>query len=93
MQNSLPNLFSNPRSQDMLFGLIAQQMAQLPVEKRDALSKVEVVIIKKSRGLSLSIGESDDPQIAQDISTYLGGWAEMLAKNFQAIGLKVKIYE
>lgn len=93
MQNSLPNLFGSPGSQDMLFGLIAQQMAQLPEEKRLALGKVEVVIIKKPRGLNLSIGESGDPEIAQDISRYLETWTVTLARFFQATGLKVKLYE
>ena len=61
MFDKMFQMLGSPQAQEAMFRLIAEQMAQAPPEKRAAMSQVEVAIVRKPRGLTLSIGESDDP--------------------------------
>ena len=86
-------MFGTPQARDMMFKMMAQQMAQAPPEIRDALSRVSVAIVKRPRGFELKIGESDNGQVEEMIQGSLVNWSDMLTQGFQAMGYKVKLYE
>ena len=93
MVNKMLDMFGSPQAQEALFRLMAGQMAQASPEKRAALAKVEVNIIRKGQQLTLTITESDDPQIAQIISNSISSWSSLLSKAFQAMGFRIKLYQ
>jgi len=85
--------FASPQAREMMFRLMAQQMAQAPPEVREAISRVEVEIVKRERGFELRIGPSDNEQVEGMIRESLANWSEMLARGFQAMGYQVSVYE
>lgn len=86
-------MFSSPKATEMMFNIMAQQAAQTPPEIRDALSRVQVTIIKKKRGFGITIGESDNEQVTAMIESSIGGWCDLLLRGFQTVGYDVHIYE
>jgi hypothetical protein len=77
----------------MVFRMIAQQVAQAPPERREALSRVVVALEKTERGMRLEVGRSDDDLIEETIKQALEGWTDMLAHGFQSMGFSVEIVE
>ena len=93
MLDQLQNMMANPQAREMVFKMIAQQVAQAPPERRDALSRVTVTLEKTERGLHLDIGRSDDPQVEEIINGALANWTDMLSRGFQSMGFHVEIIE
>jgi hypothetical protein len=84
---------NSPKSREMLFQMMSQQMGQAPPEVREAISRVEVIIKRTERGFELRIGESDNAKVEAMLKESTDNWIEMLSRGFQAVGYKVKIYE
>ena len=82
-----------PQSQEMLFRMMSQQMAQFPPDVREAISKVEVIIKKSERGFELNIGQSDHSEVEGIVRQSVSGWINLLSRGFQAVGYRVKVYE
>jgi hypothetical protein len=77
----------------MVFKMIAQQVAQVPPERREALSRVTVTLEKTGRGMHLEVGHSDDLQVEEVIRGAIENWTDMLSRGFQSMGFKVEIVE
>ena len=93
MFDQLQKMMDNPQARDMLFSMIAQQVAQAPPERREAMARVTVTLEKTPRGMHVSVGRSDDPQVETTIRDTVENWADFLARGFQSIGFKVEIVE
>jgi len=77
----------------MVFRMIAQQVAQAPPERREALSRIKVTLEKTERGMHLEVGHSDDEQVEKVIKEAIENWADMLSRGFQSMGFSVEIVE
>jgi len=84
---------NSPKSREMLFQMMSQQMGQAPPETKEAISKVEVIIKKTERGFELRIAGSDNAQVESMVKDSVSSWVDLLSRGFQAVGYKVKIYE
>jgi hypothetical protein len=84
---------NSPKSREMLFQMMSQQMGQAPPEIKEAISKVEVIIKKTERGFELRIASSDNAQVESMVKESVNSWIDLLSRGFQAVGYKVKIYE
>jgi len=84
---------NSPKSREMLFQMMSQQMGQAPPEVREAISRVDVIIKRTERGFELRIGESDNAKVEAMLKESTDNWIEMLSRGFQAVGYRVKIYE
>ena len=93
MLDQLQNMMATPQAREMVFKMIAQQVAQAPPERREALSRVAVTLEKTERGLHLDIGSSDNPQVEEIINGALVNWTDMLSRGFQSMGFQVEIIE
>jgi hypothetical protein len=93
MLDQLQQMISTPQARDMVFRMIAQQVAQAPPERREALSRVTVTLEKTDRGLHLDVSHSDNPEIEEIIRNAVEGWTDMVARGFQSMGFKVEIVE
>ena len=93
MLDQMQQMMDDPKAREMMFKMIAQQVAKAPPERREALSRVTVSLEKAARGLHLDVGRSDDPDIETIIQQALDGWTEMVARGFQAMGFQVEILE
>ena len=93
MLDQLQKMMENPQAREMVFKMIAQQVAQAPPETREALSRVTVTLEKLERGLNLEVGHSDDEQVESIIRNAIEGWSDMVARGFQSMGFKVEIVE
>jgi len=93
MLDQFQQMFESPQARDMVFKMIAQQVAQAPSERREALSKVTVILERTNRGLHLDVSPSNDADIEGVIKNAIDGWTEMVAKGFQSMGFQVEIIE
>jgi hypothetical protein len=93
MLDQLQQMMATPQAREMVFRMIAQQVAQAPPERREALSRVVVALEKTERGMRLEVGRSDDDLIEETIKQALEGWTDMLAHGFQSMGFSVEIVE
>jgi len=93
MFDQLQQMMATPQAREMVFRMIAQQVAQAPPERREALSRVVVTLERTERGMRLEVGRSDDDQIEETIKQALEGWTDMLAHGFQSMGFSVETYE
>ena len=84
---------NSPKSREMMFQMMSQQMGQAPPEIKEAISKVEVIIKKTERGFELRIAGSDNAQVESMVKESVNSWIDLLSRGFQAVGYKVKIYE
>ncbi len=84
---------NSPKSREMMFQMMSQQMGQAPPEIKEAISKVEVIIKKTERGFELRIAGSDNAQVESMVKESINSWIDLLSRGFQAVGYKVKIYE
>jgi len=93
MLDQLQKMMETPQAREMVFKMIAQQVAQAPPERREALSRVTVTLEKTQRGLHLEVGHSDDEQVEAVIRNAIENWTDMVARGFQSMGFKVEIVE
>jgi hypothetical protein len=93
MFDQIQQMMANPQALDMVFKMMAQQVAQAPPERREALSRVTVTLERMGRGMRLEVGHSDDEQIEAVIRNTLEYWSEFLSRGFQAMGFRVEIVE
>ncbi len=84
---------NSPKSREMMFQMMSQQMGQAPPEIKEAVSRVEVIIKKTERGFELRIAGSDNAQVESMVKESINSWIDLLSRGFQAVGYKVKIYE
>ena len=93
MLEQLQKMIATPEAREMVFKMIAQQVAQAPPERREALSRVKVTLEKTDRGMHLEVGYADDRQIEEIIKQALENWTDMLSRGFQSMGFRVEIVE
>jgi len=93
MFGQLQKMMATPQAREMVFKMIAQQVAQAPPERREALSRVTVTMEKIGRGLHLEVGHSDDEQVEKIIREAIDNWTEMVSRGFQSMGFQVEIVE
>jgi hypothetical protein len=93
MLDQLQRMMATPQAREMVFRMIAQQVAQAPHERREALRRVRVTLERTQRGMHLEVGHSDDPEVEKLIKESLENWADMLARGFQSLGFSVEIVE
>jgi hypothetical protein len=93
MFDQMQQMMSTPQAREMVFKMIAQQVAQAPPERREALSRVTVSLERTERGMRLDVGHSDDPQVEEVVRGAIENWTDMLSRGFQSMGFKVEIVE
>ncbi len=93
MFDQLQNMMATPQAREMVFKMIAQQVAQAPPERREALSRVTVTLERTKRGLHLDVSRSDDEQVEEVVSGAIENWTEMMSRGFQSMGFRVEIVE
>jgi len=93
MLDQLQQMMATPQARDMVFKMIAQQVAQAPPERREALSRVTVTLEKKERGMNLDVSHSDDQQVEEVVRDAIENWTDMLSRGFQSMGFQVEIIE
>jgi len=93
MFDQLQKMMETPQAREMVFKMIAQQVAQAPPERREALSRVRVTMERTGRGLHLEVGHSDDEQVEAVIRDAIDTWTEMVSRGFQSMGFQVEIVE
>ena len=93
MLDQLQQMMATPQAREMVFKMIAQQVAQAPPERREALSRVTVTLEKTNRGMHLAVSHSDDQQIEEVIKEAIENWSDMLSRGFQSMGFQVEIIE
>ena len=93
MFDQLQKMMETPQAREMVFKMIAQQVAQAPPERREALSRVTVTLEKTERGMQLEVSRSDDQQVEEIIGGAIANWTDMLSRGFQSMGFKVEIVE
>ncbi len=93
MLDQLQQMMATPQAREMVFKMIAQQVAQAPPERREALSRVTVTLEKTNRGMHLAVSHSDDQQVEEVIKEAIENWSDMLSRGFQSMGFQVEIIE
>ena len=93
MFDQMQQMMATPQAREMVFKMIAQQVAQSPPERREALSRVTVTLERTERGMRLDVGHSDDPEVEKEIRGAIENWTDMLSRGFQSMGFKVEIVE
>jgi hypothetical protein len=93
MFDQMQQMMSTPQAREMVFKMIAQQVAQAPPERREALSRVKVTLEMTERGMHLEVSRSDDQQVEEVIRGAIENWTDMLSRGFQSMGFKVEIVE
>ena len=93
MLDQLQNMMATPQAREMVFNMIAREVAKAPPERREALSRVTVTLEKTERGMHLEVSRSDDPQVEETIRGAIENWTEMLSRGFQSMGFKVEIVD
>ncbi|MDD5082200.1 MAG: hypothetical protein PHU08_02380 [Dehalococcoidales bacterium] len=93
MFDQLQKMVVNPQALDMVFKMMAQQVAQAPPERREALSRVIVTLERTERGMNLGVSHSDDEQVEEVVRNAVEHWTEFLSRGFQAMGFRVEIME
>ena len=93
MFDQLQKMMETPQAREMVFKMIAQQVAQAPPERREALSRVTVTLERTERGMQLEVSRSDDQQVEEIIGGAIANWTDMLSRGFQSMGFKVEIVD
>ena len=93
MLDQFQKMFESPQAREMVFKMVAQQVAQAPPERREALSRVTVTLEKTERGLHLDVSHSDNPEIEEMIRNAVENWSDMVSRGFQSMGFQVEIIE
>ena len=93
MFDQLQNMMTTPQAREMVFNMIAREVAKAPPERREALSRVTVTLERTERGMHLEVGHSDDEQVEEVVRGAIENWTEMLSRGFQSMGFQVEIVE
>ena len=93
MFDQMQQMMATPQAREMVFKMIAQQVAQAPPERREALSRVTVTLERTERGMNLEVGPSDDPEVEELIKGAVENWTDMLSRGFQSMGFRVEIVD
>ena len=93
MFDQLQQMMATPQAREMMFKMIAQQVAQAPPERREALSRVTVTLERMEGGMHLEVGRSDDQQVETLIREAVENWTDILSRGFQSMGFIVEIVE
>jgi len=93
MLDQIQKMMETPQAREMVFKMIAQQVAQAPPERREALSRVTVTLERTGRGMHLEVSHSDDEQVEEVIRGTIENWTDMLSRGFQSMGFRVEIVE
>jgi len=93
MFDQLQQMMATPQTREMVFNMIAQQVAQAPPERREALSRVTVTLERTERGMNLEVSRSDDQQVEEVVRGAIANWIDMLSRGFQSMGFQVEIVE
>jgi len=93
MFDQLQKMMATPQAREMVFKMIAQQVAQAPPETREALSRVTVTLERTPRGMQMSVSQSDNEQVEAIIREAINNWTDMLSRGFQSMGFQVEIVE
>ena len=93
MFDQLQNMMATPQARETVFKMIAQQVAQAPPERREALSRVTVSLERTERGMRMEVSRSDDPQVEETINGAIENWTDMLSRGFQSMGFRVEIVD
>ena len=93
MFDQLQQMMANPQTREMVFKMIAQQVAQAPPERREALSRVTVILERTGRGMHLEVSHSDDEQVEEVVKGAIENWSDLLSRGFQSMGFRVEIVE
>jgi len=93
MFDQLQNMMATPQAREMMFNMIAREVAKAPQERREALSRVTVILERTERGMHLEVGHSDDQQVEEVVRGAIENWTDMLSRGFQSMGFRVEIVE
>jgi len=93
MFDQLQNMMTTPQAREMVFNMIAREVAKAPPERREALSRVTVTLERMERGMHMEVGHSDDEQVEEVIRDAIENWTDMLSRGFQSMGFQVEIVE
>ncbi|MDD4986448.1 MAG: hypothetical protein PHQ43_11840 [Dehalococcoidales bacterium] len=93
MFDQLQNMMATPQAREMVFNMIAREVAKSPPERREALSRVTVTLERTERGMRLEVSRSDDQQVEETIRGAIENWTEMLSRGFQSMGFRVEIVD
>jgi len=93
MFDQLQKMMETPQAREMVFKMIAQQVAQAPPEKRETLSRVTVTLERTGRGMHLEVSHSDDEQVEEVVKDAIENWTDMLSHGFQSMGFRVEVVE
>ena len=93
MLDQMQKMMATPQAREMVFKMIAQQVAQAPPEKRAALARVTVTLERSKRGLHLEVSPSDDAQVEVVIKEAIENWTDMVSRGFQSMGFSVEIVD
>ena len=93
MFDQLQNMMATPQAREMMFNMIAREVAKAPLERREALSRVTVTLERTERGMHLEVGHSDDAQVEEVVRGAIENWTDMLSRGFQSMGFRVEIVE
>ena len=93
MFDQMLKMMESPQAQEMLFKMMAQQVAKVPPERREAVSHVKVTFKKRERSLQIDIGHSDNEEVENIIKQSVTGFCEMASRIYHALGFDVDVYE
>ena len=93
MFDQMFKMLESPQAQDTLFRMLAQQVAKVPAERKEALSHVKVTFKKKERSLQIDIGQSDNEDVEKTVKETVNGFCEMASRIYHALGFDVDVYE
>jgi len=93
MFDQLQNMMTTPQAREMVFNMIAREVAKAPPERREVLSRVTVTLERMERGMHMEVGHSDDEQVEEVIRDAIENWTDMLSRGFQSMGFQVEIVE
>ncbi len=93
MLDQFQRMMETPQAREMMFNMIAREVANAPPERKEALSRVTVTLEKTERGLHLDVSPSDDEPVEAIIKNAIEGWTDMVARGFQSMGFQVEIVE
>ena len=93
MFDQLQNMMATPQAREMMFNMIAREVAKAPPERREALSRVTVTLERTGRGMNLEVSRSDDEQVEAVVRGAIENWTDMLSRGFQSMGFRVEIVD
>jgi phenylalanyl-tRNA synthetase alpha subunit len=93
MFDQMQNIMATPQAREMMFKMIAQQVAQAPKERREALARVKITLETTERGMRLDASPSDNPEVEATVRNAIETWTDMLARIFQSMGFQVEIVD